>query len=228
MLNYIQFQHQYDVAQLQAELAICLKNEWSDHFNQKDYQGCWQSTSLRSGSGKESDIYANYGVSTYQNTQLLDRLPYFKDVIESWACEKETIRLLALHPGSEIKPHRDLGCSYQDGNFRLHIPIQTNNQVIFKVDEDAISLKEGSCWYVDFSKTHSIKNEGKEVRIHLVIDGLRNKWTDKIFSAHGYDLKAEKLENQYDTATNAQIIAELERMNTATARELMEKLRAGK
>ena len=228
LLDYIQFKHHYDVEQLQAELSICLQQEWGDHFNQKDYQGCWQSISLRSGSGREADIYANYGVSTYQDTPLLDRLPYFREVIDAWGCDKETIRLLALHPGSEIKPHRDLGCNYKEGHFRIHIPVQTNANVIFKVTEETLALKEGSCWYIDFSQTHSIKNDGNEVRVHLVMDGIRNGWTDSLFAAHGYDFDAEHVAEKYDAATNDQIIAELERMNTDTARALIKNLRAGR
>ena len=227
LLNYIRFDHQYDVVRLKEELAMCFQAEWSDHFNQNDYTGCWQSISLRSASGKESDIYASYGISSYQDTKLLTNLTYIKEIIGYWQCEKESIRLLALHPGSEIKPHRDLGCNYQDGNFRLHIPIQTNNQVIFKVDEENLSLKEGSCWYVDFNKTHSIKNDGTEVRIHLVIDALRNKWTDEEFSKNGYDL-SEASENKHDDAVNLQIIAELERMDSDVARQLIKQLQTGR
>lgn len=227
LLNYIQFKHHYDVEQLQAELSLCLQREWSDHFNQKDYRGSWQSIALRSGSGREADIYANYGVSTYQDTALLDRLPYFREVIDAWACDKESIRLLALHPGSEIKPHRDLGCNYQDGHFRIHIPVQTNANVIFKVAEETLFLTEGSCWYIDFSQTHSIKNDGNEVRVHLVLDGIRNGWTDQLFTANGYDPGLEPPKNHYNAGTNAQIIAELERMDTDTARALIQKLKAG-
>lgn len=209
---------------LQQELAICFENEWKDHFNTKDYQGSWQSISLRSATGQETDIYSNYGVENYMDTPLLAELGYIKQIIDAMAFEKEAIRLLALHPNSEIKPHRDLGCSYKDGTFRLHIPIQTNEQVCFTLDGERLFLAEGTCWYMDFGQTHSIKNEGDEPRIHLVIDGLRNAWTDELFGSNGYDLNRDKTP-KYDEKTKLAMIAELERMDTDTARDLIKQLK---
>lgn len=224
MLKYIKFDFAYDTSQLKQELSSCLDGKWSDHFNQKDYQGCWQSIALRSASGRENDIYASYGVENYQDTPLLKQLPYISNLLNSWKCDKEAVRLLALHPGSEIKPHRDPGCGYQDNNFRLHIPIRTNKQVTFSVGGEPLAMDEGTCWYVDFNQTHAIKNDGDEVRIHLVIDALRNSWTDKLFEGYGYKLN-ESQNNPINDKTNELIIAELERMNTDTARKLIKQLK---
>lgn len=223
MLKSIQFSDVYDSLKLIAELDKCMSMQWYDHFNKKDYNGAWQSISLRSASGKEHDIYSNYGVESYQDTKLLAELPYLKSIIDSWQCKKESIRLLALHPKSEIKPHRDIGCNYKSGSFRIHIPILTNEHVRFTVGEENLVLLPGSCWYVDFTEKHSIKNDGKTVRVHLIIDGLRNEWTDELFSRHGYDLKEDKT-SAYDAATKLKIIAELERMNTETSKMLIDQL----
>ena len=53
---------------------------------------------------------------------------------------------------------------------RLHIPIQTNPGVYFYVDDERIHMKLGGLYYVNFSKVHWVKNGGKEVRLHLVLD----------------------------------------------------------
>lgn len=225
MLKYIQFNQNYNVSLLKAELAIVLQQNWVDHFNKQDYEGNWQSIALRSASGQESDILANYGVEQYQDTSLLNQLPYLKSIIEEWECPKETIRLLALHPGAEIKPHRDCGCNYEGGVLRIHIPIQTNNELKFMVGGEQLKLEEGSCWYIDFDQTHSIFNAGENIRVHLVIDALRNEWTDRLFEAYGYQFEAENQRQAFDQVTALKMIEELERMDTPAAKELVLQLK---
>jgi quercetin dioxygenase-like cupin family protein len=222
-MNYIQFSESYDVDRLQAELAGVLKEEWPLHFNTRDFNGDWRSISLRSVSGASNDIYAHPD-GEYKDTPVLTLMPYIKEMLDSWECEKESVRLLSLAPGSVIKPHKDLGCGYADGIFRIHIPIVTNPLVYFTINDAQLHLKAGECWYMDFSTTHSIVNNGDTARVHLIIDGIRNNWTDQLFAAHGYDLADKKM----DAGVKAQMIAELERMDTDTARNLIASLKAGK
>ncbi|WP_443937131.1 aspartyl/asparaginyl beta-hydroxylase domain-containing protein [Pedobacter sp. MW01-1-1] len=225
MLKYIQFPFQYEAALLKQELVICLQMNWNNHFNSKDYNGDWKSIALRSSTGNENDIYSNYGVTSYTNTGLLAQLPYIQSIIASWNCETEAIRLMALHPNSEIRPHRDRGCNYKNGTFRIHIPIVTNDKVFFDLEGEKLFLQEGSCWYIDFENTHSIKNEGDTVRVHLVIDGLRNEWSDALFQQNGYVIEQHEVP-QYDEQTKQMMIAELEKMDTDAARQLIEQLKA--
>lgn len=226
--RYIKFNQQYNVPLLKSELATAMALNWPDHFNKKDYNGSWQSISLQSASGREDDILANYGVTHYKETALLKKLPYIKSILDSWDCPKEAIRLLALHPGAEIKPHRDRGCNYVNGVCRIHIPIQTNQAVQFKVSDEFLVLEEGTSWYIDFDEIHTIKNNGKSVRVHLVIDCIRNDWTDAFFTAHGYDLASEKQEQQMNEDQTLMVIAALERLDVPAAKQLIEDLRKGR
>ncbi|SDL79187.1 Aspartyl/Asparaginyl beta-hydroxylase [Pedobacter sp. ok626] len=223
--SHIKFSVTYNVTQLHQELKHCLKMEWPLHFNNFDYQGDWRSISLRSASGAANDIYAHSGDIAYRDTPLMAETPYISSIVNSWKCEKESVRLLALSPGSIIKPHKDLGCSYTDGNFRIHIPILTNKDVLFTVDGHNLFLDEGACWYIDFSNTHSIKNNGTTNRVHLIMDCIKNDWTDHLFRDNGYQPATEEIENDYDEATKAMIIAELERMDTDVARALITKMK---
>jgi quercetin dioxygenase-like cupin family protein len=226
-MNHIKFSQTYDVKKLSNELEAILQEEWPLHFNTKDFNGDWRSISLRSTSGKSNDIYA-HASSDYHNTPVLDRMPYVKTILDSWHCEKEAVRLLSLAPGSAIKPHRDPGCGYHEGSFRIHIPIVTNPEVYFTIEEEKLQLKAGECWYMNFSATHSIVNTGHTSRVHLVMDGIRNSWTDRLFAAHGYLLPEENAPADYDAATRAAMIAELEKMNTPVARELIAGLKGEK
>lgn len=221
-MSAIKFDLTYDAFLLAQELEKALNDNWISHYNTKDYHGEWKSISLRSASGSSTDIYANYGSEPFKDTPLLAELPYVKSILADWKCEKEAVRFLALYPGSEIKPHKDLGCSYQDGNFRLHIPILTSDQVSFVVDQQNYQLDPGTCWYMDFSKIHYVKNDGDTVRVHLVVDCLRNKWTDELFEANGYQEPSRKMSLE----EVGKIIAQLETHQTEVANQLVEQLKA--
>lgn len=216
----IEFKKKYNEALLVAELESIFNDAWINHFNTKDFNGDWKSIALRSASGNSTDIYANraYG---FIDTPLLKELKYVNSILQEWKCEKETVRFMALYPGAEIKPHKDLDCSYADGNFRLHIPILTNKGVDFIVDGNNYALQSGSCWYMDFSKVHSVKNSGETVRVHLVIDCLRNDWTDELFRQNGY-LEEEKKMPMEEVKM---IIAQLETHQTEIAEDLIIQLK---
>ena len=225
-MNHIKFSYTYDRDKLSAELGNVFKQDWPLHFNTKDFNGDWRSISLRSTTGNSSDIYAPPSAD-YKNTPVLDMMPYVKEILDAWHCEKEGVRLLSLAPGSEIKPHKDIGCGYRDGNFRIHIPIVTNPDVYFTVQDETLHLQEGECWYMDFSLTHSIVNRGNTARVHLIMDGIRNDWTDQLFAAHGFDLSEKSPLQKYDAATKARMIEELEKLDTEVARNIIASLKAG-
>lgn len=225
LLKYIRFSQNYNVPLLKAELALALKQNWVNHFNKQDYEGNWQCIALRSASGNEHDVSAHYGVDHHQDTPLLKQLSYIQSIIQEWQCPKHTIRLLALHPGAEIKPHRDRGCNYEGGVLRIHVPIQTNSELKFMVAGEQLKLDEGSCWYIDFDQTHSIINAGDNVRVHLVIDALRNEWTDRLFETYGYKFEAENQPQSFDRITTLMMIGELERMDTQGAKDLIVELK---
>lgn len=217
----------YDVGQLHLELNHCLGKQWPMHFNNFDYQGDWRSISLRSASGKMDDIFAHSANMAYIDTPLMAEVDYIRSIVDSWKCEKESVRLLALSPGSVIKPHKDRGCSYQEGSFRIHVPILTNRLVYFTVDGKELFLEEGSCWYMDFGKTHHIENRGETNRVHLIMDCVRNEWTDALFLANAYDFEPDPLEKEQQKLARALMMAELEKMDTDTARALIANIKKG-
>lgn len=214
----------FDPDRLLRDLSICEMHEWNSHFNKKDYNGSWTSIALRSSSGKENDIYALSGRS-FSDTPLLEACSYFQSIIQSFECEKESIRLLSLAPGSSIKEHRDLDAGYESGFFRLHIPIITNTNVSFIVNRNNLIMNQGECWYANFNLPHSAENKGTRDRVHLVIDCMRNEWSDKLFERSGYDFEFEKRSKEYAPETKKKIIAELSRINSATSKKLIEQLK---
>lgn len=213
-----------DVQRLNADLETCLKAQWKEHFNQHDYSGSWTVIALRSQTGNAEDIFAHNSERPFMDTPLLAKCDYFKELLDGMLFEKETVRLLRLQPGSVVKPHRDMGLAYRFGCFRLHIPLATHAAVEFVVGGENIPMKEGECWYADFDQTHSVNNESTRERIHLVIDGKRNAWTDQLFAAAGYDFEEEKRKVDYSLDTKKQMIEQLRLMKTDAANEMIKKL----
>jgi hypothetical protein len=220
--SFIKLPFNFDALKLQQDLDACLALNWKQHFNQNDYSGDWSGIALRSSSGNETDIFSHPG-SVFKYTPLSDACPYFRELFSMIECEKETIRLLRLAPGSIIKEHRDRGAGYQFGSFRLHIVIRTHEAVSFVVDNGEVPMKPGECWYADFDRPHSVANNSNEDRVHLIIDCNRNEWSDELFAKAGYDFSLEK--TQPDEETFNRMVEELERINTETSRSLVLKMK---
>jgi quercetin dioxygenase-like cupin family protein len=222
-MNDYKLPQTYNIDRLKSDLYNCQKKDWLLHFNQNDFTGKWSSFALRSISGLESDILATPNAS-FQDTPSLSKCLYFKKIIDSFQCKKESVRLLSLSPNSYIKEHTDSDGGYEDGFFRIHIPIQTNDKVIFTVNKKSLPMREGECWYANFNKPHFVSNHGETDRIHLVIDCLRNDWSDQLFATFGYDFEEEK-KSKYDQKTKLMMIEQLLLMKTARADSLIKQLR---
>lgn len=80
--------------------------------------------------------------------------------------------LINLPAGKEVKRHVDKGEGFRK-NRRIHIPILTNENCFFEVDNEVINMKEGEIWEINNSeKAHSVQNHGSTDRIHLLIDWM--------------------------------------------------------
>lgn len=223
--RFFKLPFRFDQARLACDLSSCVSGHWQQHFNQADYSGEWTSIALRSSSGLETDILAHPTAEAFRDTPLIKHCAYFSEVLASFQCELESVRLLSLAPGSEIKEHSDPQTAYEYGVFRLHVPVQSGDLVSFTVDGCELEMKPGECWYASFHLPHSVRNNGNTHRIHLVIDGRRNAWTDEVFAQAGYDFEAERRMLDYDRGTKEQMIAELARMDTDAARKLAAQLK---
>jgi hypothetical protein len=213
------------IDKLQKDLVICENDLWTPHFNTNRYQGNWTSISLRSQSGLENDIMS-FANKEYINTSLLDRCHYFKEIMDWFQCDKEAVRLLRLDPQSEIKEHTDNDTSYEDGFFRIHIPIITNPDVLFYVDKKLVPMKMGECWYANFQLPHSVENRSYKPRIHLTLDCIRNNWSDELFASMGFEINKMQKENQYSDEMKQQIIAELSRNPSEATAKIIADLQA--
>ena len=162
---------------MQSDLAGILSEEFIPHFNTAFYQGDWSAVPLRSIGGRTDHIYPDpTAKNAFADTPLLARCPYIREVLAAIRCPQQAVRFLRLKTGSIIKEHRDHELGFEDGEVRLHIPVITNPQVEFVLNQIRVVMNEGECWYLNVNQPHRVANHGTADRIHLVIDCVVNDW----------------------------------------------------
>ena len=82
--------------------------------------------------------------------------------------------LVLLKSNSKIDKHIDTGKSLSICH-RVHVPIITNKDVLFDIDNEIKNLKEGEMWEINNSeKPHSVINNSNIDRIHLIVDWIND------------------------------------------------------
>ena len=224
--KYLKLPFQFATEKLVHDLSLILDGKWIPHFNTAGYRGDWKAISLYAEGGDESNIVAlSTSNSIISETSILKDCLYFKEVIDSFKCPILTARILRLGVGAEIKPHRDYKLGYEDGNFRLHIPIKTNQDVEFVLDGIHLKMLPGECWYTNVNYVHSVSNKGESDRVHLVIDGRRNEWSDNLFFSMAPEENFQPIPKENDSPeTIKRIIEELNHSKEPAVKQLIDEL----
>jgi len=221
VIKYLQFPFAFSVEKLCDELNA-LSAQWVLHFNKAHFDGEWSAIPLRSLNGTLGDIFPENRInSTFQDTILMEQCPYIKSILEHFPSEFKTIRLLKLAPGAIIKEHKDAELAYEYGEARIHIPILTNPDVEFYLDNERVDMKPGECWYMNFDLPHRIINKSATNRIHLVFDIVVNDRIREMFE--GVTPEMEKIipvKEQFSTSEKMNIIRRLREMNTPVSLQL--------
>lgn len=224
--KYLKLPFQFDTEKLVRDLSLILEEKWIAHFNKADYEGDWKVIPLYAEGGDDSKIFAlPTSDSMISETSILKECHYFKEVIDSFKCPILSARILRLGMGAEIKPHRDHALGYEDGNFRLHIPIITNPGVRFILDGNLLPMLPGECWYTNVNYVHSVTNSGDTDRVHLVIDGARNAWSDQLFFSQAPEESFQPIpKEEHSPETIKRILEELKRQNEPATQQLIDEL----
>lgn len=74
-----------------------------------------------------------------------------------------------LPAGYSIPPHKDGGVFLTKLN-RVHVPIITNDDVMFEIEGEEKNMKEGEIWGIANLDEHSVMNAGRSDRVHLIFD----------------------------------------------------------
>lgn len=202
----------FDEEKLCKDLDTINNNKWFPMLYKHNYEGGWKSVALYAPDGDPENIFAhNDSSEVLKPTPILENCNYFKEVISYFKAPILSVRLLRLSVGSIIKPHKDYKMGYEDHNFRIHIPITTNEQVSFLLDNEKLVLLPGHCWYINANFTHAVSNFGEQDRVHLVIDVERNDWSDKLFFSLAPKESFGLKDDQSNVEVMKKIIAEFKR-----------------
>lgn len=171
---------------LQEDLKQVSESDWLHHYKKIHYEGDWSSVGLIAAEKNAADIRSISG--NFGPTDILNRCPYYQEVIAFFKCPRQRVRLLRLDAGALIKPHVDReGVDF--GIARIHIPIVTNDKVEFTNAGKKVATAPGECWFLDTSYSHSAQNLGSDARIHLVLDCVVNDFVTDLL---GIDLRRRK------------------------------------
>lgn len=134
------------------------------HKHTQTLEIMWDVESLQNN--KIGKIHSNYYKLNMES--FLDKL---KPIYEIAYGKGYFVRVLLvkLKANTNISSHIDSGESLINCK-RTHIPIITNDLVTFTIDGESKHLKEGEIWEINNTKEHSVDNNGKMDRIHLIID----------------------------------------------------------
>ena len=181
------FPIRFDVERMKADLENFQNSAaWLTHYDRALSQG-WRAILLKSKNGDVSgptSQYPSWDFSDYRRTPYVDQLPYFRELMDQLKCPQGRMRIMRLSPGMVINLHRDVGAEVGCLAFkqvRLHVPIVTNDRVTFFVGGERIRMQVGHIYYVNFAKSHYVRNDGDEARTHLVMDLKVNDWLEQYF-----------------------------------------------
>jgi mannose-6-phosphate isomerase-like protein (cupin superfamily) len=179
MVIYSKAKQNILIADIQSDLKNITYN-WTEHFNTSHYNGSWTVLPLRTPGGTDSILPDLINADNFEDHPNMLLFPSVKAIIKEMRCEIMSVRMLNLTAGSVIKQHRDADLAFEKGEARLHIPIHTNADVDFFINNERITMSEGECWYINANLPHRVANNGSMDRIHLVIDCKVNPWLEQL------------------------------------------------
>ena len=134
-----------------------------------------------------AEDYADGSWTDWLNTPELNASPYLTSIVDKYSEHTKVtlVRLLRLASGSEVKEHTDptLALEVDRSVIRLTIPIITNDEVEFFLNETVVPMQPGECWYLRLSDPHKINNHGTSERINFSIDMIPNKWVRELINS---------------------------------------------
>lgn len=177
IISSLKFPFNFDIQCLKEDAQQFSPEDWIPHFNTQYYEGDWSGVALRAVKGASVQLYSDPNANDgFIDTEMMARCSYIPTVLKTFECELTSVRFLKLSVGAHIRRHRDYQLGFEDGEIRIHIPVLTNPQVEFILDDNKVDMKEGEVWYLNFNLYHSVYNGGMTDRTHLVIDCVVNDW----------------------------------------------------
>jgi len=165
----------YDVSDIQELVKSFTDEQWSKESWRREKFAVHRSTQsiylIMDEDGRHTDPTEYPALAEYQGV-LLPLLDYVRSQYEE---KNESsgyfVRLLfvKLLAGGSIPPHFDTGRSMRKSH-RIHLPLVTNDEVKFVVGDTTKNLLPGELWEINNRHKHTVKNNGTEGRVHMIMD----------------------------------------------------------
>lgn len=152
----------FDVGRLCDEVAGLPASAWVAHPNAIAGNSAVR---LIAAQGAEND--AVHGAML--PTEHLQRMPYVRQILASFAVVWGRSRLMRLAPHASVPQHADINHHWFN-RVRLHIPIVTRPAVRFQCGDSEVHMAAGEAWLFDNWRLHQVDNPTDAERIHLVAD----------------------------------------------------------
>lgn len=101
---------------------------------------------------------------------ILAELPGFAEALDTWFPAPAVTAWIGLSPaGSRIHTHID-NTQHWDEHHRIHLPLVTSPLARLCVRGYFMHLPAGTMWAIDNSAPHGAHNDGRDDRLHLMVD----------------------------------------------------------
>ena len=155
-----------DVDRMQREVAALPNDVWGTTAGRVGVHSAAEALFLRGHAPAEGKL-------PIDDRPALDHLPYLRSFIEAMIPARPLRALLARLPaGATIPPHVDRG-AYFANSIRIHVPIETNEEVWMYCDGRAYHMRVGEVWALNNIAKHGVWNRHpSQSRTHLICDFL--------------------------------------------------------
>ena len=159
---FVKLPLEFDVERMVQETSQFEENVWQPHPGRHSGNSALP---LISYGGQNNDDFSG----RMQETPHFQKCEYLRQISSHFGEVLGRSRLMRLAGGSEVPIHVD-AIYHWHRHVRIHIPVITNDQVIFHCGGQEVNMRAGECWLFDSWRNHKVVNHSQETRIHLVLD----------------------------------------------------------
>jgi hypothetical protein len=117
---------------------------------------------------------SEYKTETIRDMPLLDK---FKEELNAileclknfYNFDEHAAFLAKLEPYGKIHMHQD-GGEFLEQIHRIHIPIKTNPNCFYIVENVSVNMQIGNIYEIDNMRVHGVENKCDDYRVHLVVN----------------------------------------------------------
>lgn len=88
-----------------------------------------------------------------------------------------------LEPGKKILPHADTMGEYAKYYTRYHLVLQGMPGSLFTCGDETVCMRTGELWWFDAAAEHSVQNNSKDDRVHMLVDVRQDDQGPEVWTA---------------------------------------------